>query len=76
MMTSLNGNAFRVTGPFWGESNDNRWIPLAKDQWESFEFFFDISRSKVLNEQSKVRWFGTPWRSYDATIMEVYLTTD
>ena len=26
MMTSSNGNIFRVTGPFWGD----RWIPLTK----------------------------------------------
>ena len=29
-MTSSNGNIFRVTGPLWGESIDDRWIPLTK----------------------------------------------
>ena len=28
MMTSWNGNIFRVTGPLWGESTGHRWIPL------------------------------------------------
>ena len=28
MMTSSNGNIFRVTGPLWGESIGPRWIPL------------------------------------------------
>ena len=28
MMTSSNGNIFRVTSPLWGESTGNRWIPL------------------------------------------------
>ena len=30
MMTSSNGNSFRVTGPLLGESNGHRWIPLTK----------------------------------------------
>ena len=30
MMTSSNGNTFRVTGPLWGESTGHRWIPLTK----------------------------------------------
>ena len=31
MMTSLNGNIFRITGPLWGEFTGPRWIPLTKD---------------------------------------------
>ena len=30
MMTSSNGNVFRVTGPLCGEFTDPRWIPLTK----------------------------------------------
>ena len=30
MMASSNGNIFRVTGPLWGESSCDRWIPLTK----------------------------------------------
>ena len=30
MMMSSNGNIFRVTGSFWGESTGHRWIPLTK----------------------------------------------
>ena len=30
MMTSSNGNIFRVTGPWWGESTSHWWIPLTK----------------------------------------------
>ena len=30
MMTSSNGNIFRVTGPLWVESTGHWWIPLAK----------------------------------------------
>ena len=30
MMTSSNGNIFRVTGTLWGEATGHRWIPLTK----------------------------------------------
>ena len=30
MMKSSNGSIFRVTGPLWGESTGNRWIPFTK----------------------------------------------
>ena len=30
MMTSLNGNSLRVTGPLCGEFTGHRWIPLTK----------------------------------------------
>ena len=30
MMTSSNGNIFRITDPLWGESTGHRWIPLTK----------------------------------------------
>ena len=32
MMASSHGNAFRITGPLWGESTGHRWIPRTKDQ--------------------------------------------
>ena len=33
VMTSSQGNAFRVTGHLWGEFADYRWIPFKKGQW-------------------------------------------
>ena len=30
VLSSPNGNIFRVTGPLWGESTGPRWIPLTK----------------------------------------------
>ena len=30
MVTSSNGNTFRVTGPLWGERTGHRWIPFTK----------------------------------------------
>ena len=39
MVTSSNGNNFRVTGPLWGESTGYRWIPLTKGQWRGALMF-------------------------------------
>ena len=38
MMTSLNGNIFRVTGPLWGESGE---FPSQRPVTRSFDVFFD-----------------------------------
>ena len=76
MMTSWNGNAFRVTGPLWGEPTGDRWIPPTKVQKRSCEVFFDVSLSKLLNKQTNNRWFETPWSSCDITIMTVYHYND
>ena len=39
MMTSSNGNIFRVTGPLCGEFTCHRWIPRRKDQWRGALMF-------------------------------------
>ena len=62
MMTSSNGNIFRVTGPLWEESTDHRWIPLTKPVTRSFDVFFDLRLNKRLIKQSRRRWFETPSR--------------
>ena len=41
-MTSSNGNIFRVTGPLWGESTGDRWIPLTKASDAELWWFFFI----------------------------------
>ena len=41
MMTSSNGNIFRVTGPF-GEFTVHRWILLTKASKRSFDVFIDL----------------------------------
>ena len=64
IMTSWNENAFRVAGPFWGETTGHRWIPLTKDQWRSFKAFFGGSLSKLLNKLSISRWFATPYDTH------------
>ena len=40
MMTSSNGNIFRVTGPLWGEFTGHRWIPLTKASDTELSYLF------------------------------------
>ena len=76
MVTSSNGNMFRVTGLLWGETTGHRWIPLmwgettghrwiplTKARTRSFDVFFDLCLIKRLSKQSRCRWFETPSRS-------------
>ena len=41
MMTSSNGNIFRVTGPLCGEFTSHQWIPRTSGQW-SGSFVFSL----------------------------------
>ena len=70
MMTSSNGNIFRVTGfcagnspetagnsPVTGEFSSHR--PVTR----SFDVFFDLYLNRQLSKQSRGRWFEMPSRS-------------
>ena len=59
MMTSSNGNIFRVTGHLCGEFTGHRWIPLTKASDAEFDVFFDLRRNKRLSKQSWGWWFET-----------------
>ena len=66
MMTSSNGNIFRVTGPLWGEAIGHQQIPFTKASDAEFDVFFDLRLNKLLRKQSQHRWFEMPpcsfWR--------------
>ena len=66
MMTSSNGNIFRVTGRLCGEFTCHRWIPTQRSVTQSFGVFFDLRLNKRLSKQSWDWWFQTPssslWR--------------
>ena len=66
MMTSSNGNIFRVTGLLCREFTGHRWIPRTKASDAEFDLFFDICLNKQLSKQSWDWWFETPscslWR--------------
>ena len=57
MMTSSNGNFFRVTDTLCGE------FPSQRPVTSSFDIFFDLSLNKRLSKQSWGWWFETPLRS-------------
>ena len=66
MMTSSNGNIFRVTGHLCGEFTGPRWIPRTKAMTRSFDVFFDLRPNKRPSKQWWGWWFETPsnplWR--------------
>ena len=66
MMTSSNGNIFRVTGHLCGEFTGPRWIPRQRPVTRSFHVFFDLHPNKLLSKQWWGWWFETPscplWR--------------
>ena len=59
MMTSSNGNIFRVTGHLCGEFTGLRWIPRTKASDAEFDVFFDIRRIKRLSKHPWGWWFET-----------------
>ena len=59
-----------VTGPLWGESTGDRWIPLTRPFTRSFDVFFDLRLNKQLSKQTRNRVFETPSRHHDVTVMQ------
>ena len=57
IMTSSNGNIFRVTGPLCGEFADLRWIPRTKASDAELWWFFDLRLNKRFSKQSWGWWF-------------------
>ena len=63
MMTSSNGNIFRVTGPFCaGNSPVPGEFPAQRPVTRSFDVFFDRCPNKRLSKQSWGWWFKTSSR--------------
>ena len=60
MMTSSNGNIFRVTGHLYGEFTGHWWIPARRPVTRSFDVFFDLHLNKRLGKQWWGWWFDTP----------------
>ena len=59
MMTSSNGNIFRVTGPLCGEFTGPGEFPAQRPVTRSFDVFFDLRLNKQLSKQSWGWWFET-----------------
>ena len=66
MMTSSNGNIFRVTGHLCGEFTGPGEFPAQRPVTRSFDVFFDLRLNKRLSKQPWGWWFETPswslWR--------------
>ena len=52
LLMLLYENAFRITGPLWGESADDRWIPLTKasnpDNWWMCNYKYELVWKNIL----------------------------
>ena len=59
MMTSSNGNIFRVTGPLCGEFTGPGEFPTQRPVTRSFDAFFDLRLNKRLSKQPWGWWFET-----------------
>ena len=53
MMTSSNGNIFRVTGPLCGEFTGPGEFPTQRPVTRSFDVYFDLRLNKWLSKQSR-----------------------
>ena len=59
MMTSSNGNIFRVTGPLCGNSPVPSEFPPQRPLTRRFNVFFDLRLNKWLSKQLWGWWFET-----------------
>ena len=66
MMTSSNGNIFRVTGTLCGEFTGPGEFPTQRPVTRSFDVFYDLRLNKRLSKQPWGWWLETPswslWR--------------
>ena len=62
MMTSSNGNIFRVIGHLYGEFTGHRGIPSQRSVTRSVDVFFDLRLNKRLSQKSRHR------AHYDVTV--------
>ena len=73
MMTSSNGNIFRVTGPLCGEFTGPGEFPTQRPVTRSFDDFFYPRLNKRLSKQPWGWWFETPtwslWRQCNDPIV-------
>ena len=78
MMTSSNGNIFRVTGPLCGEFTGPGEFPTQRPVTRSFDVFFDVRLNKRLSKQPRGWWFETQswslWRHCNAFLVLLLLT--
>ena len=78
MMTSSNGNVFRVTGPLCGEFIGPGEFSTQRPVTRSFDVFFDLRLNKRLSKQPWGWWFVTPscplWRQCNVCLLAAFWT--
>ena len=76
MMTSSNGNIFRVTGHLCGEFTGPGEFPTQRPVTRSFDVYFDLRPNKWLSKQSWGWWFETLscslWRHRNELLYKVH----
>ena len=79
MMTSSNGNVFRVTGHLCGNSPLPGEYPAQRPVTQSYDVFFDLRPNKRLSKQWRGWWFETPssplWRHCNETTFVMSCST-
>ena len=55
MTMSWYRNAFRITGPVWGESIGHRWVPITKANNGKLSVFFVVCLNKFLKKMVETR---------------------
>ena len=74
MMTSSNGNIFRITDPLSGEFIGPGEFPTQRPVTRSFDVFFDLRLNKRLDKQPWGWWFETPswslWRQCNVSTQQ------
>ena len=79
MMTSSNGNIFRVTALCAGNSSVTGEFPTQRLVMRSFDVFFDLRLNKWLSKQSWGWWFETPsrplWRHSNVILIKIHRTS-
>ena len=75
MMTSSNGNIFRVTGSLCGEFTGPGEFPTQRPVTRNFDVFFDLRLNKRLSKQPWGWWFETPswslWRQCNVLVLNI-----
>ena len=69
IITSSNGNIFRVTVICVGNTPVTGEFPWQRDNNAEPWCFLVVSRNKLLNKHSIYQWFQTPWLSFDVAVM-------
>ena len=76
MMTSSNGNIFRVSGPLCGEFTGPGEFLAQRPVTRSFDVFFDLRPNKWLSKQPRWWWFETiSWSLWcQCNVINIYVT--